>query len=519
MKVVTTDEMRQLEEQCVKDGVSLSELMEKAGAAFAARVLEVMGTGALRRIVILVGPGNNGGDGLVAARHLTKGGHLVSAYLLGDRKKDDNMLVKALENGVKQYRQIEDKELEKLKELLGGADLVIDAIFGIGQDRPLEGFYKQAAQLVNDSKTGKETQMVIALDVPSGINADSGAAGDRCIYADYTITLGLPKIGLYQSEGSVAAGQIITADIGITKNTIDSVCGELITSRLVRTLLPKRPNLAHKGIFGKALVVAGSINYSGAARLACTAAARSGAGLVTLAAPASLNSLMAVGMDEVTHLPLVDEDGYISPPAAPEVAKQAGDYDALLIGCGLSRKEQVKKFIASFMKEYQSVAIKTVIDADALNILAEIDNWWLQLPHNAILTPHSGEMARLVKLSRDEVQQDRIGLTRQKAKEWNKTIVLKGANTVIASPDGCWRVNRAANAALATAGTGDVLAGIITGLLVQGLSLFKAATLGVYLHTAVGSMASDKMGNTGIIAGDLLPLLPFAIKELREGFE
>jgi len=307
------------------------------------------------------------------------------------------------------------------------------------------------------------------------------------------------------------------ADIGIPPHLAESVTEELITARWARTILPERPLLANKGSFGRVLVVAGSINYIGAAYLACSGAIRVGAGLVTLATAASLQPILAAKLTEVTYLPLPEsQPGIISPEAARLVRQESGHYNVLLIGCGLGQSQSAGRFIRSVLLHAKSSLPGLVLDADALNTLAKVPGWWQRLAGDAILTPHPGEMARLVGLSVDEVQSDRVGIAKKAASEWHKTVVLKGAYTVVAAPDGRCRVSAVANPGLASAGTGDVLVGVIAGLVAQGLSLFDAAAGGVFLHGEVGEVVRARLGDAGMIASDLLPVLPLVIKQLKE---
>jgi NAD(P)H-hydrate epimerase len=295
----------------------------------------------------------------------------------------------------------------------------------------------------------------------------------------------------------------------------ESITTELITTEQAKTILPKRPLNANKGSFGKVLIAAGSINYVGAAYLACSGAMRVGAGLVTLATATSLQPIMAAKLTEVTYLPLPEsQPGIVSPQAAKLIEQQFSQYNVLLLGCGLGRIQSAIEFTSAVLFKQELPAL--VLDADALNTLATIPKWWQQLTNDAILTPHPGEMARLSGLSVAEIQSDRIGAAKKLAQEWHKTIVLKGAFTVIATPEGDSRVSPFANPGLASAGTGDVLAGAIAGLVAQGLSLSDAAAIGVYLHGKAGKLVKNRLGDTGMIATDLLPALPLAIKQLKE---
>jgi hydroxyethylthiazole kinase-like uncharacterized protein yjeF len=280
--------------------------------------------------------------------------------------------------------------------------------------------------------------------------------------------------------------------------------------------LPGRPLNANKGTFGKVLTVAGSINYIGAAYLACSGAMRAGAGLVTLAIPVSLQAILACKLNEVTYLPLSESvKGFISEDSSLEVLPALNNYDVLLIGCGLGQQDTTAAFIRSVLFG-KKPAMPIVIDADALNVLAKSNEWWQKLMMDAILTPHPGEMSRLTGLKVEEIQSNRIDTAMLFAQKWGKTVVLKGAYTVIASADGRCRVSPFANPGMASAGTGDVLAGIIAGLAAQGLDNFDAACLGVWLHGQAGEIVKSELGDTGMLAGDLLPVVPKAIKKLKE---
>ena len=517
VKIVTANQMRQIEEDCTRIGISVSVLMENAGKAVAEEVRKILGIIDQRRILILIGPGNNGGDGLVAARHLHDWGARVSLYLLGQRPADDPNFKLIQECGITCVDITQDENLDKLNELLLSADTIIDALFGTGKSRPLRGVFLRALDTVGRAKKKQPDLGIIALDLPSGLDADTGAVDPACLYADYTITLGFPKPGLFNSPGKERVGKLTVVDIGIPSYLAERIKSELLTRDWARSVLPRRPLEANKGTFGRVLVVAGSINYIGAAYLACSGAIRVGAGLVTLATPVSLQPILASKLTEVTYLPLPESHrGIVSPGAAKLIHQQLDQYDVLLLGCGLGQSQSAIRFISTTLLRGKVTLPPLVLDADALNTLAKIPNWWLQLVTDAILTPHPGEMARLVGVSVDEVQQDRQEMAKRVSLDWKKTVVLKGAYTVIATSDGQSRISPIANPGLASAGTGDVLSGAIAGLLAQGLSLFDAAALGVYLHAEAGEMVRAKLGDTGMIATDLLPALPQVIKQLRE---
>ncbi len=517
MKVLTAQEIRKIEQACEGIGISTDTLMENAGRAVAEEVRRILGFAGRHNILLLIGPGNNGGDGLVAARHLHDWGAKVSLYLCGHRAEGNANLGLALERGIPCIDAARDEGLTQLDEMVASADAVVDALFGTGRSRPLSGLFKRTLKQVALAKAKRRQLKIIALDLSSGLSADGAAADPACLYADYTVTLGFAKRGLFSPVGAERSGQVTIADIGIPSQLAAEVATELITAERARQLLPQRRSVSHKGSFGRVLVIAGSINYIGAAYLACSGAIRVGAGLVTLATARSLQPILAARMAEVTYLPLAeDEPGIISSGAAVAVLNEMDNYDVLLIGCGLGQAESTAGFIKAVLAALKPPSPKLVLDADALNILAKTADWWRGLSSDIILTPHPGEMSRLSGLKPDEVQQDRVGVARKYAGKWHKTLVLKGAHTVIAAPDGECRINPVANAGLASAGTGDVLAGVIAGLLAQGLSLFAAATLGVYLHAQAGELVRASLGDAGMVASDLLPVLPLAIKKLKE---
>jgi NAD(P)H-hydrate epimerase len=509
--------MRKVEQECAKIGVSTNVLMENAGRAVAEEVSKILGTIDQQIILILIGPGNNGGDGLVTARHLHDWGAKVTLYLFSQRPPDDTNFKLVQERGIACVDITQDEDLSKLNELLLSANAVIDALFGTGKSRPLRGILLQALETVGEARKGRPDLRIIALDLPSGLDADTGTVETACLYAENTITLGFPKPGLFNSPGKERVGELTVVDIGIPSYLAEQVNAEIISRDWARSVLPQRPLEANKGSFGRVLVVAGSINYIGAAYLACGGAIRVGAGLVTLATPGRLQTILASKLTEVTYLPLPESrPGVVSPGAASLIHEQLNQYNVLLLGCGLGQSQSAIRFIGTILLRSRVTLPSLVLDADALNTLARFPNWWQRLTSNAILTPHPGEMARLAGVSVDEVQQDRQGITRRAAAEWQKIIVLKGAYTVVAGQDGQSRVSSVANPGLASAGTGDVLSGVIAGLLAQGLSLFDAAALGVYLHCEAGEMVKAKLGDAGMIASDLLPELPPVIKQLKE---
>lgn len=538
MKLAYTQQMRDLEAAAVAAGQTWAGLMEQAGTGVAQTILAQLDDAHARRALILVGPGNNGGDALVVARHLAQAGLQPQLYLWRRIYRDDDLnwqLCRQL--GLPETFAADDPEQDTLVHLLQSADYVVDGLLGMGTQRPVADLLAAIVQTVNRVRAARPDLQIVSIDLPTGIQSDSGAVLDHAIRADLTVATGLAKRGLLCQPGRSYAGRIALAPIQLVAEHVEAIMSETIDSALASRLLPARPADSHKGTYGKAMVVAGSILYPGAAILASAAAARVGAGIVTLASGRSV--LLTPGrIPEVTLRPLPESDGVLNEAAADEVLKHLDGYRALLVGPGLGSEPPTREFIkrllaiepprhrsgigfrlASGQEQPLSTDTRpdlppTVLDADALNHLSNLDAWWEHVPAGrCVLTPHPGEMKRLLAL---ESFDDPVKLASEAAERWQQIVVLKGATTIIADPSGRTVLHDAANPALATAGTGDVLAGAIVGLLAQGVAPFDAAALGVYLHSAAGRLVRDEFGDAGALASDLLPRLPLAIKAFRE---
>ena len=518
MKIVTSQQMRLIEERAQEAGVSNDTLMENAGLAVAQQVRDYLGRLDGAQVAVLVGPGNNGGDGLVVARHLHSWGARASVCLCGDRRTDDPKLAAVRDEGVPVLSVSDDARLAQLCQVLSSAKLVVDAILGTGRSRPIEGALKEVLLELAREKARRRELSIMALDLPTGLNSDTGTVDPACPGADITVTLGYPKGGLYMFPGAEVVGRVEVVDIGVPAVLEDEPL-DLMTREWANSTLPPRPLSAHKGTFGRTLVLAGSSNFVGAASLAATAALRSGAGLVTLAIPRSLQSAVAARAAEPTYLPLSESSpGVLSPEAAEQIAETLPDYDSLLVGCGLGQAPATREVLERLI--YSDAGLPpAVVDADGLNFLARSrgPGWWEKFSTQAILTPHPGEMARLRADSSPVAEDKRVEKAVESAVRWNKVVVLKGAFTVVAFPTGRAMLSPFANPGLATAGTGDVLAGAIAGLLAQGLGLEDAAALGVYTHALAGEMVKEQLGDSGMIASDLLDALPRVTKGLRSG--
>ena len=515
MKIVTVEQMAALETASESAGVSTDQLMENAGRAITSQATEMLEGSPDASVLVLVGPGNNGDDGLVAARLLHCGGVKVLAYVCANRRQPDPKLSLAREAGGSVAFLEEDSNLALLQSYLEQAGLVIDAVLGTGQARPVEGQLREALLLLAEARRNYRTP-VLAVDLPSGLDADSGRVDPACPGADVTLALSNPKVGHVTFPGGGITGKLVIADIGVPKGLDSDVRLELITPELVSALLPDRPRDGHKGTFGRTLVIGGSRSYVGATVLACSGAYRAGAGLVTLATGHSVYSIAATRLTEATFLPLAETaNGGISREALGKVRAALPGYTSMVVGCGLGQDESTFAFLNELLLGDDASSMPTVIDADALNGLATFENWPDRMKLCAVLTPHPGEMSRLSGLPISEVEERRL-CTVEAAAEWGQVVVLKGAFSVVASPDGETRVSPFANPVLASAGTGDVLAGVIGGLMSQGLSPFDAATCGVYLHAAAAERISQDIGDSGLMASDLLPEVPRQMKALKE---
>ena len=517
MKLLTSAEMRELEERAEAAGVSTDTLMENAGLAVAQEIWMQLGSLEDRRIAVLVGPGNNGGDGLVAARHLHEWGAQVRVYAL--RERSDAQWTQTVEQGVPCGSVADDEDFEALEALLAGAEAIIDALLGTGASRPIAGDLAEVLARVAAVRSRTVKPKLVAVDLPSGLDADSGRLDPLAVAVDETVTFHAPKVGLYMQPGAAAAGSVQQVDIGIPPGLDADLQTEVLERRAAKALLPARPADGHKGTFGRVLVIGGSSRFPGAAVLAARGAYRAGAGLVTIAAPESIVPSMLAAIPEATFLPLPDHDGdgaVISGFAAWEIVRdELASVDAVVLGCGFGTHDHSGVFVRRFIESEEVASVRAVVlDADGLNLLADDLSVLSKQAAPLILTPHPGEMGRLTGLSTDDVQSQRLTLARDRAADWDVQVVLKGANTVVASPDRRARVSELAQPALATAGTGDVLAGVIGALVAQGLAPFDAATLGVYLHGDAGNRAARAHGTIGVTAGDVADQVAMAARSL-----
>ena len=511
MKVLTSEQMRELDRQAIEGrGIPGLDLMENAGRAVA-EAAHRLTEGCLQRpIVVVCGRGNNGGDGLVAARHLALMGRSVQVFLAakaaevaGDAATNLKRLVEV------SLTAIEVDSPERVARACASAGLVIDALLGTGLSGEVAGLAGELIEAVNGCG-----RRVLAVDIPSGLSADSGRPLGRAVRADYTVTMGLPKLGLFMFPGADYAGQVSVANIGLPGDLIAACpsAADLIGPEWVRLLLPERKRTAHKGDFGRVLVIAGSVGMTGAACLCAEAALRAGAGLVTVGCPESLNDILEVKLTEAMTFPLPETyERTLDTRALALILELAEGATVLAIGPGISRHPDTALLVQRLVGRVDK---PMVVDADALNALAEAPGL-LQGEHApTILTPHPGEMARLMGISTEYVQSHRTEICGTAAERFRSVIILKGAYSLLAEVGRPLTINPTGNPGMASGGTGDVLTGAVAGLLAQGLLPFEAACAGAYLHGLAGDLAAGEVGEAGLVAGDVVEALPDAIRQV-----
>jgi len=445
------------------------------------------------KVVVIAGPGNNGGDGLVIAHLLSLAGYKVSLWssvCVGAYCGEAAVFEKYLLKTAFPIQRLSTKEDLRLFSMdLNVADLLVDALLGTGVNREVEGLLADIIEAVNAGNLP-----VLAVDVPSGINADNGAVMGHVIRARWTITFAFPKLGLMLQPGASMAGEIFVGEIYVPAQLAEEDRVELLTPSLIRSLMPERPSNAHKGSLGRTMIVAGSAGMSGAAVLAAESALRGGSGLVFLAAPESVCPVLEAKLVEVIVIPLPESSpGIISPDAADLIIARARECDALAIGPGLDTGAETAELINRLI---QLSPVPLVLDAGALTALGQSINMLRTARFIPVITPHPGEMARLAGVSAKQVQSSRLEIALQNANHWNCIIILKGANTVITTPDGDAAINPTGSVTLATAGSGDLLTGLIVSFIAQGISPEKAAMAGAYIHGIAGDLLLPGRGHS-----------------------
>ncbi len=507
MKVATVEEMRALDSRAMRE-FSIPEeiLMENAGMAVTSVIGKEMGIKG-RSFVVVCGPGNNGGDGLVVARKLHSLGGDVRVFLMSDpgRYKGSSRV----NYDIIRSFPLDVVALESagaLKSALYSCDAVVDAMLGTGLGRDVTGLYADVIELINAS--GKT---VFSVDIPSGISGDTGAVMGVAVRASFTVTFGLPKLGNILYPGFEHCGKLYVSHISfpeaLTKDSSIKVELNLPVS------LPERGRDTHKGSFGRALFVSGSMNYFGAPYLSSMSFLKAGGGLSYLAAPSSVCPFIASMGCEVVFLPQKEKDGAISLEALDDILEFSRGVDIVVVGPGMSLSDDAKRLVREIVRRCEK---PVVIDGDGITAVSEDLSVLEGRTHGTVLTPHPGEMSRITGKSVDEIKKDRVGVLREACEKLQSIVVLKGAHSLIGLPDGRVYVNMTGNPGMATAGSGDTLTGAIAAMFGLGLSLPDAVRMGVLVHGLSGDIAASEIGEDGVTAGDILEFMPYALRTLRD---
>jgi len=517
MRLLTANQMRALDRATIEGGhVPGLELMERAGGGVARAMERRYGPLLGLRVLVLCGTGNNGGDGCVAARHLRAQGAELHVGLLGDPRRVEGDARAQLERLAAEGVRVEPVDSEgTLSTFIASRDqwdFALDALLGTGARGAPEGLMAAGVEALRE--LDERGTRVVAVDLPTGLDADTGEIARRTVRADLTVTFGAPKRGHYLYPGRAFVGALEVVDIGLVSDLAAGAEAEveLATEAEMAARLPQRDPRAHKGSVGRVLVVGGSTGLTGAVTLAARAATRAGAGYVQVAVPASFNDVLEIKLTEEMTLPLAETaERSLSRAALEPLLEHAGRVDAVVLGSGLGRSAETFELARRLVAE---IPRPMVIDADALNALARHTRDLRGAPGPRVLTPHLGEMSRMSGIDAGALEPRRIEAAREQAQALGAVVVLKGAPTVTASPGGGATVNPTGNPGLATAGTGDVLAGIIGALLAQRLDPYDAARLGVFVHGLAADRATETLGQHGLAAGDVIHALPGTLLRL-----
>ena len=506
MKYVSVSEMIEIEKAADAAGHSYAAMMEAAGKGLAEVIHERYGSQVDKRVTALVGSGNNGGDALVAIDYLLAWGWTAGVILLCERPVSDPLIQRAVDRGASINLFLNpDQSLIDLHSKIVGSDLLIDGVLGTGIKLPLRPPLDQLMKSVKEVLARVENKpIIVAVDCPSGMDCDTGKVSPVCLPADLTVTMAAVKVGTLHFPAYEYLGELQVVDIGLPAGLMEyeGITREILEEEWVISRLPDRPPDAHKGTFGTSLIVAGSKEFPGAAVLAGKSAYRIGSGLVTMAVPQGIYQGLIKTLPEATWLVLPEQSGGIAEEAVDLIKGALDKPTGCLIGPGFGIRNGTGKFLEEVLRLEGLPPL--VIDADALRLLSSITNWHNILPHDCVLTPHPGEMSALTGLSVEKIQENRVGIAEDFSQRWKQIVLLKGAHSVIAAPDGRTKILISANPALARAGSGDVLAGIITGLIAQGLEPFDATAAGCWIHAKAGEMAEKIKGSSAsVLAGDI----------------
>ncbi len=505
--------MRAADAATIRNGTPSEELMENAAAAIVAAIAAAYPD--WRRVAVVCGPGNNGGDGLAVARLLTGRGVRVTLFTLADPERyggdPATNLARARAMGLSPVSLAARGGFSALSRALEDADGVVDALFGTGLARPLAGAARRAVRAISGA-----ARPVVAADVPSGLASDSGAPPGESVRANLTVALGAPKPCHLLPPASDRCGRVVVADIGIPRGELERRARRfwLAEPGDVGTLLPPRPLDSHKGDFGRLAVIAGSRGKAGAAALAARGALRGGAGLVTVFCAGAIENSIVGALPEAMTFALPERDGALAEEGAPLLLRRLDDFDAAVLGPGLGTAAGTVKLLEAVLSRAR---IPVVVDADGLNAFANRPGFFARRAGATILTPHPGEAGRLLGLKVRDIQGDRLGAARGLARRARAVAVLKGAHTLVAAPTGEVAANPTGTPLLATAGSGDVLAGLVGALLAAGLAPREAAVAGAWLHGAAAERLAPSLGDAGLLAHEVADAVPRVRAALQRG--
>ena len=506
MKYLSVSEMIRIEKAADAAGHSYPAMMEAAGKGLAEMIHERYGSQVSKRVTALVGSGNNGGDALVAIDYLMSWGWTAGVIFLRERQDSDPLVQRVVDHGATLNDFLDPVQFTiDLQSEIRGSDLLIDGVLGTGIKLPLRPPLDLLLRAVKEILSGAENKpVIVSVDCPSGMDCDTGQVSPECLTADLTVTMAAVKAGILQFPAYEYVGELEVVDIGLPAGLLeyDNITREIIEEEWVLSKLPDRPLDAHKGTFGTSLVVAGSKEFPGAAVLAGKAAYRIGSGLVTMGVPEGIYHGLIKTLPEATWLVLPEQSGGIAEQAVELIKGTLEKPTACLIGPGFGIRSKTGKFLDELLRLEGLPPL--VIDADALRLLSSIPNWQDRLPRDCVLTPHPGEMSVLTKMPVEKIQENRVEVAEEYAQRWKQIVLLKGAHSVIAAPDGRTKILISANPALARAGSGDVLAGMITGLIAQSLEPFDATAAGCWIHARAGERAELIKGSSAsVLAGDI----------------
>lgn len=496
MFILSANEMRNIDKRTTNEyGIPGIQLMENAACAVVTQTEKTFGALFGKSVLVVCGKGNNGGDGFAAARLMADKGAVVEVVLCcreDEIKGDAKTMLERLSDNI---NFISLCEADKKKY-----DFVLDGVFGTGFCGTIQGEYKKGIDVIN-----RAADKIIAIDIPSGVNGNTGAAANVWVKADLTVTFCGEKLGHRIHPGKDACGKVIVADIGIPEQAVleEKPKCQLFVEQYEELIIKSPHPTDNKGTNGKLLVVGGSEGMAGSVCLASAAAMRSGAGLCYTAIPRCIYPIVATKLTEPITIPVQDTDGHICKNGVNTVLDAAKKADAAVIGCGMSVNDHTAAFFKDVLKH---IAIPVLLDADGLNILALNKDMEINCP--LVMTPHPGEMARLMDTTIEDVNGDRVGTARKCSHKYNGVVVLKGDGTVTCHQDDIY-INSSGNPGMATAGSGDVLSGIIGALLAKGISPYEAAACGVYIHGMAGDIAAKASSMTGMIASDIINAVPF----------